>query len=93
MNEEISRVRLETQGRNVTVNGWQEGAENVPGFAIVADETTRTSFSVRPGGPLPDALDKAQARMAAGQIAKHESAGIRGESRTDNSAPTKGSGS
>ena len=67
MNTELVRVLYEAQGKNVTVNGWQEGIESTPGFVTVTDETTLTTFSVRRGQPLGDALGKAQARMAAGQ--------------------------
>jgi hypothetical protein len=41
--------------------------QNVAGLAMVTDKTTRTTFSVKRGEPLADALDKAQARMGAGR--------------------------
>ena len=67
MNTEMKRVWHEAQGRNVTVNGWQEGSESIPGFATMPDQTTRTTFAVRRREPLADALGRAQARMAAGR--------------------------
>ena len=66
MNNEMARVVGETRGKGVTVNGWQEGTGNVSGFAMVSDKTTRTTFGVKAGEPLADAMGRARARMAAG---------------------------
>jgi len=62
--EEMARVRIEAQGHNVVINGWQEGTEGIPGFATVTDMATRTTFGVICGEPLAHALGRAQARMA-----------------------------
>jgi hypothetical protein len=92
MNIETVRVRSEARGENVTVNGWQEGSQNVPGFVTVTDKTTRTTFAVKHHQPLADALGKAQARMVAGQrkvarhVTKNDSEGILGRSGTTNAA-------
>ena len=67
MNPELSRVRQEAQGMYVKVDGWQEGTENVHGFASVTDKATRTTFAVKSGVPLADALRKVRARMAEGR--------------------------
>ena len=76
MNMETARVRNEAKGENVTVNGWQEGSPNVPGFVTVTDKATRTTFAVKHRQPLADALGKAQARMVAGLMSKHSSDGV-----------------
>lgn len=62
--EEMQRVRIEAQSHAVTINGWQEGTESIPGFAMVTDKATRTTFGVNNGEPLADALGRAQKRMA-----------------------------
>ena len=74
LNTEMTRVQDEAKTENVTVDGWQEGTENIPGFATVTDKTTRTTFSVKSGEPLDYALGKAQARMAAGRRKKKSKA-------------------
>jgi hypothetical protein len=66
-NEEMARVLHEARGRSVLVNGWQEGAGNLPVFPLVTDQTSRTTFGVAPGEPLAAALGKARARMAKGR--------------------------
>ena len=67
MNTEMERVWHEAQGQTVTVNGWQEGLGNVPGFVLVTDQSTCTTFAVKRDQPLLEALNSAQARMAAGR--------------------------
>jgi hypothetical protein len=96
-NAEMARVWQEAQGIDVTVNGWQEGSKNVPGFATVTDNDTRTTFAVKHREPLADALDRLRARTAAGrrkvarQMRKHEPEGIPGGAGTANAAQMKGS--
>ena len=97
-NEETMRVQYEAQGIDVTVDGWQEGSQNVRGFVTVTDKTTRTTFAVKRREPLADALGRTRARMAAGRrriardMAKHKSQGILGGAGMTNAVRTKGGG-
>ena len=96
MNMETERVLYEAQGQDVTVNGWQEGSRNVPGFVTVTDKTTRTTFAVKHRERLADALDRTRARMAAGRrktarlMRNRDSQGIPGGSGTTNATRPKG---
>ncbi len=76
-NSEMVRVQREAQDNNVAVNGWQKGIEDMPGFALVTDNTTGATFAVKSGEPLTEALDRVQARMAGNYITTHEEEEIR----------------
>lgn len=94
MDTEMTRVRHEARGKNVRVDGWQEGTEDLSGFALVTDGKTQTTFAVMLGQSLAVALSKARARMEAGlrnALPRHKTkAEPKGGSGSIKEARTKG---
>ncbi|GEM_PF-6095776 len=64
MDNEMAPVQYEAPNRNVMVNGWQEGNQNVPGFVTVMDQTTGTKCANKQGQSLVDATAEDPARPA-----------------------------